>query len=121
MMFLSAVIILPLVLVGPYAVTLRAAWSKQPARLWRGGVMISLTFSVVLAALGSPLFEPAGLPLALPNRDPWSGTTTPGLTACVIVINALLAAGVGLLPLATASTIDSVKRWQTFQRSNRCP
>ncbi len=108
LMLLSPVIIVPLLVIFPYLVTLSAAWAKRPRRTWRLAVIVSVALAIAMAALGSPLMAPAGLPLPLPAEGLAGGEPMPGLTAGVIALNAILTAGVAILPVAFASTAHTV-------------
>lgn len=99
---------LPLLILSPYAVIISAAWSKRPAKPWRIAAVLSVGLAVALAIAGSPLVVPAGMPIALPADDPWLGPVDAAVTFAVVTVNAGLAAGFGLLPLAAASTLATV-------------
>ena len=105
---LSPLLIVPLLVLAPYLVTLRAAWRKEPSGRWRGYVLASVAGALTLAVATSPLFVPRGVPLALPAADGESSVSL--LRAALIVLNAELAAGVAILPLAFASALDTARR-----------
>lgn len=109
LMLLPWVLIIPMVVLSPYAVILRAAWFKQPARYWRTASAISVVLAIVFALLCSPLLIPEGMPITFPQDDPFFGPPQPGLIGCIITVNALLVAGFALLPLALISSIDTYR------------
>ncbi|MEM1446415.1 MAG: hypothetical protein AAGF84_10190 [Planctomycetota bacterium] len=103
LMLVSWILLLPIIVVSPYLVTVCAAWTKRPTAIWRSSVVAFLALAATLALLGSSWFVPSGIPLPLPADDPWFGTM-PGLTTCIVALNALVAVGVALLPLAAVSS-----------------
>lgn len=102
-------IAMPLLVFSPYFVIVRAAWMKHPAMPWRCSVIISLLLAIVAVCLCSPLVFPGGLPFSLPPNDANSVLFMPMVTMCIVTINAALVAGIALLPLAMASTINRAR------------
>ncbi|MEM7625410.1 MAG: hypothetical protein AAF333_07270 [Planctomycetota bacterium] len=103
------VAVVPTVLAMPYLVTIAGAWSKRPRAVWRPFVLVSLAAASALALFGSPLVVPDGLPLRLPQTDPMGLGPDPMLHVTFVAINALLSAGLGLLPLAGANAFTTLR------------
>jgi len=108
LVLLSPMFVLLLLVGSPYLVTLRAAWGKARARrVWRIAAGVSVIAAVATATAAAWLV-PQGIPLALPPADPWTSEPDPLITNAVVGVNALLMAGVALLPLAAASALETV-------------
>ena len=103
LMLTNAAVILAALLLLPYLVIIRSAWSKSAGRAWRAFVIASVAAAAGLALACSPLFTPTGTPLRLPTPDAFGIAPDPLASLLVIILNAGLVAGLALAPLGVAS------------------
>ncbi|MBB6430498.1 hypothetical protein [Algisphaera agarilytica] len=103
LMLSNTAVIIAAVLLLPYLVIIRSAWSKSTGRGWRVFVMVPVFAAAALAIACSPLFIPTGTPLRLPTQDAFGIGPDPLLVTTIMILNDGMIIGLGLFPLSLAS------------------
>ena len=105
-LILGPFVILPFLALLPALTTLRSAWNKRPAALWRSAVFASVVTAVMLTQPSSPIFLGLNAPI-LPSPTP-DGPIQWLLEEQRPYLNAAIISLFVFLPLSAVSTLQTL-------------
>ena len=108
----------------PLIPVVRSAWLKQPKQAWRTFVVVSFTAATLFAMPSSPWFAAGAFPFAPPPPfEPtelqwWEDDASMLNRTARMLVNVLVVTQLTLLPLAIATTIDTVRSRRARRESS---